>query len=80
MTEEVVILDREPLPVAVTVFDNRPTMFESGFLYFEVEPWSRDRRVYLKVRSTATLRSMRYWLNRIATWHNVGCVTHLEAS
>ena len=71
-------LDVQPLPKSVRMFSEKPIMREAGFLYFEVEPWSSDRQVYLKVRSASTLLAVRYWLRKISTWSDVGCVTHLE--
>jgi len=65
------------LPKGSRVSEMKPIMYESGYLYFEVEPWSQEAFVYLKVPSASTLRAVRYWLNRIANWHDTGCVTHL---
>lgn len=70
-------LDSRPIPPHIIVFNSRPIMYESGYLYFEVAPWDRDEPVYLKVQSRSTFRAIHYWLRRISNWHNVGCVTHL---
>lgn len=72
-------LDNRTLPEAVVkVWDKPPVAYESGFLYFRIQPWSQDAPVYIKVRSRSTIRAMRQWLRRIADWSNVGLVTHLK--
>lgn len=68
----------ESLPKRSRRFDHEPLSRESGYLYFRIDPWSQDAPVYLKIPSRGTLRSIRYWLNRLVDWHDTGTVTHLR--
>ena len=67
----------QKLPKGSRVFTQRPIVYESGYLYFEVSPWSHDEPVYLKVPSKGSLRAVQYWLNRIVDWDDTGMVTHI---